>query len=87
MKTNEIVEKVLSSASKAHLNLSPAELVRHAIINGEGVLNDTGALMADTGEFTGRSPKDKFSVNDSKTENTVWWGDVNQKFDPAKFDA
>ena len=87
MKTNEIVEKVLSSASKAHLNLSPAELVRHAILNGEGLLNDTGALMADTGEFTGRSPKDKFSVNDSKTENTVWWGDVNQKFDPAKFDA
>ncbi len=87
MKTNEIVEKVLSSASKAHLNLSPAELVRHAILNGEGVLNDTGALMADTGEFTGRSPKDKFSVNDSKTENTVWWGDVNQKFDPIKFDT
>jgi phosphoenolpyruvate carboxykinase (ATP) len=87
MKTNEIVEKVLSSASKAHVNLSPAELVRHAILNGEGVLNDTGALMADTGEFTGRSPKDKFSVNDSKTENTVWWGDVNQKFDPSKFDA
>ncbi|MCA0428411.1 MAG: phosphoenolpyruvate carboxykinase (ATP) [Bacteroidetes bacterium] len=87
MKTNEIVEKVMGLASKAHVNLSPAELVRHAILNGEGVLNDTGALMADTGEFTGRSPKDKFCVLDSKTENTVWWGDVNQKFDSNKFEA
>lgn len=82
-----IVDSILKSASEAHQNLTPAELVRHALINGEGVLNDTGALMADTGEFTGRSPKDKFCVADAKTENTVWWGDVNQKFDSAKFEA
>jgi phosphoenolpyruvate carboxykinase (ATP) len=87
MTTNSIVEKVLNKAGKAHINLTPAELVQHAITNGEGVLTDTGALMADTGEFTGRSPKDKFCVSDAKTENTVWWGDVNQKFEPAKFDA
>ncbi len=87
MTTNTIVEKVTAKASKAYVNLTPAELVQHALLNGEGVLTDTGALMADTGEFTGRSPKDKFSVNDSKTENTVWWGDVNQKFDPAKFES
>jgi phosphoenolpyruvate carboxykinase (ATP) len=42
--------------------------------------------MADTGEFTGRSPKDKFCVVDTKTENTVWWGEVNQKFDSDKFE-
>ena len=35
------------------------------------------ALAIDTGEFTGRSPKDKFTVKDAKTEGTVWWGDVN----------
>lgn len=87
MTTNDIVEKVLSKAGKAYVNLTAAELVQHAIINGEGVLTDTGALMADTGEFTGRSPKDKFSVCDAKTEHTVWWGDVNQKFDPAKFES
>lgn len=87
MTTNSIVEKVLSKAAKAHINLTPAELIQHSINNGEGVLTDTGALMADTGEFTGRSPKDKFSVADAKTENTVWWGEVNQKFDPAKFEA
>lgn len=87
MTTNEIVEKVVNKAGKAHINLTTAELVQHAILNGEGVLTDTGALMADTGEFTGRSPKDKFSVADNKTENTVWWGDVNQKFDSAKFES
>jgi phosphoenolpyruvate carboxykinase (ATP) len=87
MTTNEIVEKVLTKAGKAYVNLTAAELVQHAIINGEGVLTDTGAFMADTGEFTGRSPKDKFSVCDTKTENTVWWGDVNQKFEPAKFES
>jgi phosphoenolpyruvate carboxykinase (ATP) len=81
-----IVDKILKSASAAHQNLTPAELVSHAIINGEGVLTDTGALMADTGEFTGRSPKDKFCVVDSKTENTVWWGDVNNRFESDKFE-
>ncbi len=87
MTNKDIVEKVVNGASEAFINLTPAELVRHAIINGEGTLNDTGALMADTGEFTGRSPKDKFSVCDAKTEETVWWGDVNMKFEPAKFDV
>lgn len=87
MTNKDISEKVMKSAATAHLNLTPAELVRHAIINGEGTLNDSGALMADTGEFTGRSPKDKFTVCDAKTENTVWWGDVNFKFDASKFDT
>src|SRR6188768_4146263 len=87
MTTNAIAEKLLSKASQAFINLTPEELVKHAVENGEGVLTDTGALMADTGEFTGRSPKDKFSVADGKTENTVWWGDVNQKFDSGKFET
>jgi phosphoenolpyruvate carboxykinase (ATP) len=86
MTTNAIADKLLSKASQAFTNLSPEELVKHALANGEGVLTDTGALMADTGEFTGRSPKDKFCVVDAKTENTVWWGEVNQKFDSDKFE-
>lgn len=67
-------------------NLTPAELVEEALRNGEGVLADNGALMADTGKFTGRSPKDKFVVKDANTENTVWWGDVNNVFDTNKFE-
>ncbi|MCU0422676.1 MAG: phosphoenolpyruvate carboxykinase (ATP) [Bacteroidia bacterium] len=87
MTTNSIIETILQHAGESFINLTPAQLVEHAVKNGEGVLTDTGALMADTGEFTGRSPKDKFSVCDTKTEQTVWWGDVNQKFDPAKFES
>ncbi|MFN7313618.1 MAG: phosphoenolpyruvate carboxykinase (ATP) [Bacteroidota bacterium] len=86
MTTNSIIDTILNKAGESFVNLTPAQLVEHAVKNGEGVLTDTGALMADTGEFTGRSPKDKFSVCDAKTENTVWWGDVNQKFDPEKFE-
>ncbi|MFZ9587359.1 MAG: phosphoenolpyruvate carboxykinase (ATP) [Crocinitomicaceae bacterium] len=68
-------------------NLSPAELVEDCIILGEGMLTDTGALAIETGEFTGRSPKDRFIVRDEKTENAVWWGDINIGFSPAQFDA
>lgn len=68
-------------------NLTPAELVEDTIINGQGMLTDTGAIAIETGEFTGRSPKDRFVVCDAKTENTVWWGDVNIKFTEAQFDA
>ncbi len=70
----------------AYWNLSPAELVEETIIRGEGVLTDKGALAVDTGKFTGRSPKDKFIVCDSLTEKSVWWGDINIKFEIEKFD-
>ena len=70
----------------AHLNLTPAALVEHALRRGEGTLTDTGALMADTGAFTGRSPKDRFVVRDENTDGSVWWGDINIAFDPAKFE-
>jgi len=79
--------KLAIKAKQVFHNLSPAELIEAALQNGEGVLTDTGALMCDTGKFTGRSPKDKFLVCDEKTESTVWWGDVNFKFSPEKFDA
>jgi len=76
----------LKNVSAAYWNLTPAELIEETIIRGEGQLTDTGALTVDTGEFTGRSPKDKFIVCDAETENTVWWGDINIKFDSEKFD-
>jgi phosphoenolpyruvate carboxykinase (ATP) len=87
MNNQDIISHVIDKASKACLNLSTDELVKVALEKKEGILTDKGALAADTGEFTGRSPKDKFTVCDAKTENTVWWGPVNTKFDEAKFDA
>ncbi|GGH11247.1 phosphoenolpyruvate carboxykinase (ATP) [Mucilaginibacter phyllosphaerae] len=67
--------------------LTPAQLVEAAIKRTEGVLSDTGALAIDTGKFTGRSPKDRFIVDDHVTHDAVWWGSVNFKFDGAKFNA
>ncbi len=75
----------LEHIGNAFWNLSPAELVEDTIVNGMGVLTDTGAVAIETGEFTGRAPQDRFVVCDSLTEGTVWWGDINKKFDPAKY--
>ncbi|MBK8500344.1 MAG: phosphoenolpyruvate carboxykinase (ATP) [Flavobacteriales bacterium] len=76
----------LGRLGDVYWNLEPAELVEHVIVNGQGVLADTGALAIETGEFTGRSPKDKFTVKDAKTEGTVWWGDVNIPLSTEAFD-
>jgi phosphoenolpyruvate carboxykinase (ATP) len=70
----------------AHWNLSPEELAKKTLELGQGVLNDTGALCVSTGKFTGRSPKDKFTVKDAITEDSVDWGDVNIPFAPEAFD-
>jgi phosphoenolpyruvate carboxykinase (ATP) len=76
----------VNNFSTAYWNLSPAELVEHSLKKGEGVLTDMGALMCDTGKFTGRAPDDKFFVKDATTENTIWWGKVNQPVSPEVFD-
>ena len=60
-----------------HYQLSPNELVQQSVDRGEGVLNDTGALVIKTGKFTGRSPKDKYTVNDDLAANTVNWNEFN----------
>lgn len=86
MNNSAIISSIIGNASHTYLNLTTDELVIKAIEKKEGVLTDKGALAADTGEFTGRSPKDKFTICDSKTENTVWWGPVNTKFEEQKFD-
>jgi len=77
----------LDRARNIYYQLSPAELVEEALKRNEGVLADNGALTVDTGEFTGRAPKDRFIVEDEITKDNVWWGKVNIKFDAAKFDS
>ncbi|WP_448520413.1 phosphoenolpyruvate carboxykinase (ATP) [Rhodoflexus sp.] len=72
---------------KIFYNLSVGELVELAIERKEGTLTDNGALMYDTGKFTGRAPKDRFIVKDAITTDKVWWGDINLPFDADKFDA
>ena len=57
-----IAQLGLANVEMAYWNLHPSELVEEVIVRGQGELTDTGALAVDTGEFTGRSPKDKFVV-------------------------
>jgi phosphoenolpyruvate carboxykinase (ATP) len=76
----------LKNLATAFWNLSPAELVEETITLEQGSITSTGALSVDTGEFTGRSPKDKFIVKDSNTENSVWWSQFNIPFEASKFD-
>ncbi len=66
-------------------NLSSDELHDLTIAKGQGVEAASGALAINTGEFTGRSPKDRFIVKDAKTEDEIWWGDINIPFDGDKF--
>jgi phosphoenolpyruvate carboxykinase (ATP) len=69
-----------------HWNLGTAQLTEHAIQKHEGRLAENGALVVRTGQFTGRSPKDKYIVREPGTESAVNWGAVNQSMAPENFD-
>lgn len=75
----------LKNIDKIRYQLTPEELVQDTLRREEGVLNDTGALVINTGEFTGRSPKDKFIVKDEFSTDTVHWNEFNQPIDPKYY--
>lgn len=76
----------LKNTESIHYQSTPEELVQATLRMGEGTLTDTGALAIRTGEFTGRSPKDKFTVKDEITENTVHWNNFNIPLEEKYFD-
>jgi len=63
---------------KIHWNLSMAHLVEESVRRGEGLLTASGALNAMTGKRTGRSPRDKWVVEEPSSKDKIWWGKVNQ---------
>jgi phosphoenolpyruvate carboxykinase (ATP) len=68
-------------------NLAPAELYEHAIRRDEASIVASGALTAATGQHTGRSPRDKFFVQERTSEDKIWWYPGNQPIAPEKFDG
>ena len=89
MKTNEIkigLDKLGLTEQNIYRNLTVNELVSDIVANGEGVVGLKGAVMVDTGVYTGRSPKDKYIVDESSSSSDIWWGSVNQKTSEQTFD-
>ncbi|GEP96004.1 phosphoenolpyruvate carboxykinase (ATP) [Chitinophaga cymbidii] len=82
----ELRELGIENFSDLHYQLSPEELVAQTLARRQGSLSDTGALVVNTGEFTGRSPKDKFIVKDSITAASVNWNDFNLPFSAENFE-
>ena len=76
----------LTDLSEIHWNLTEPSLYEHAIAGKEAKLVAGGALCAETGHHTGRSPKDKHTVEDDLTRDVLWW-DGNRKMTPAQFDT
>jgi phosphoenolpyruvate carboxykinase (ATP) len=67
-------------------NLPTAELVEDAIRAGEGLIAAEGPLVVRTGKHTGRSPQDKFIVDEPSSRAKIWWGDVNRPISEAHYD-
>jgi len=63
------------------INPSIQMVCEHILNNKEGEIGQKGAMMVDTGEFTGRSPDDKYFVEESFSKDNLWWGPVNRKVD------
>ncbi len=76
----------LHALGAVHEQLSAAALTEIALRLGEGRLAENGALVVETGQFTGRSPKDKYIVEDLASRDKIWWGTVNQPLSEANFD-
>ena len=93
MKDSASVTKTISlndygiNHDNIHYQLSPEALQDINIEKGMGKEASSGALAVNTGEFTGRSPKDRFIVRDEITADKVWWGDINIPFESDSFDA
>jgi phosphoenolpyruvate carboxykinase (ATP) len=74
-------------SGRVHWNLSPAVLYEEAIRRGEGQLASEGPFNARTGQHTGRSPQDKFTVKEPTTEKNIHWGAINRPVEESHFDA
>ncbi len=84
---SKTVENYGIKNATVHWDLSPDQLSKICIDKGLGKISSSGALAVNTGEFTGRSPLDRFIVKDNITKDKVWWGDINIPLDASIFDS
>ena len=77
----------LNPEGRVYRQPTTALLYAHALARGEGTLAEGGPLCVDTGRFTGRSPKDKFIVQEPGSEDRIWWGTVNQGLSEEHFEG
>ena len=75
----------LSPSKDVHWNYSASQLIEEAIKRGEGTLSAGGALVTDTGHHTGRSPSDKFTVEEPSSKDKIWWGKINKPMSEEHF--
>jgi phosphoenolpyruvate carboxykinase (ATP) len=84
---HDLLQMGLTGLKAIHANLSPAKLYEEAIQREEVEISADGAVVAKTGQHTGRSAQDKYVVKDATNTNDIEWGKVNQPYEPAHFDA
>jgi phosphoenolpyruvate carboxykinase (ATP) len=87
MKKEQLQALGITSTGDLHWNLTVPQLVEAALRRGEGVLSNTGALTVETGKYTGRSPKDKFIVDEPSIHDEIAWGSVNKPISQEKFNG
>ena len=76
----------ISNVKTAYWNLATPALYEEAIKRNEGIVSHLGPLVVRTGQFTGRSPNDKFVVKEPTSDEFIWWGKVNRPFKLDRFD-
>lgn len=77
----------IRNANTIWWNLSTPALYEHAVQRYEGMVAHLGPLVCRTGQYTGRSPKDRYIVKEPTTQDRIWWGNVNSAFDPADYEV
>ena len=86
METYGIEKYGILNPKSVNRNLSPAQLVETALATEQSRLTDKGALLIETGKYTGRSPKDRFIADEEGVTEEINWGAENKKITPEKFE-
>ena len=80
-----LTEWGITQDSNIYRNLPVEKIIEETVLNGEGVIGMKGAVMVDTGAYTGRSPDDKFFVDEASSSDHLWWGPVNKQVNEDVF--